>query len=171
MKSSTSSVLLLLVITETVHSAWVTLPSTGVRFQLLPANVIQKRKYLNLMSEDHHEAEGFSDIDPEVQAYRANLENSYNRLDYFDECGVDEDEQSADLRSRPGVTDENYAWNEVCGEECELQCEIPEDFKLSGDQSVDVMAFLGISRAEPLIVKPEMDRLHVRDKMEWREWE
>ena len=52
----------------------------------------------------------------------------------------------------------------VCDGECaEEQCEIPDDFKILPDsQPVDVMAFLGIRRAEPL---------RVEKKGEWQAWD
>jgi hypothetical protein len=42
-----------------------------------------------------------------------------------------------------------------CGDECE-QCPIPDDFKNDSDD-IDVMAFLGIRRAVPLLVHEEPD--------------
>lgn len=42
------------------------------------------------------------------------------------------------------------AFEAPCGEDCE-ECLIPEEYKLvSSEEAIDVMAFLGIRRAEPL---------------------
>lgn len=48
--------------------------------------------------------------------------------------------------------------DDVCGEDCEEdECPIPEEYKLAAKESaVDVMAFLGIHRAEPLQVEPKI---------------
>lgn len=55
--------------------------------------------------------------------------------------------------------EEPYCVGECCGGDCE-QCEIPEDFRVTanGDlPEVDVLAFLGIRRAEPLQVRQDWD--------------
>lgn len=48
---------------------------------------------------------------------------------------------------------------DCCGDDCDEQCEIPEDYKRFADKDikVDVMAFLGIKRAEPLRVQRDWD--------------
>jgi hypothetical protein len=39
-----------------------------------------------------------------------------------------------------------------CGEDCD-ECLIPEEYKIvANEEAVDVMAFLGIRRADPLLV-------------------
>jgi hypothetical protein len=45
-----------------------------------------------------------------------------------------------------------------CGEDCE-ECLIPEEYKIkANEEAVDVMAFLGIRRADPLLVtRPALD--------------
>eukprot|EP00541_Cyclophora_tenuis_P000041 CAMPEP_0116572602 /NCGR_PEP_ID=MMETSP0397-20121206/18274_1 /TAXON_ID=216820 /ORGANISM="Cyclophora tenuis, Strain ECT3854" /LENGTH=121 /DNA_ID=CAMNT_0004100963 /DNA_START=51 /DNA_END=416 /DNA_ORIENTATION=- len=45
---------------------------------------------------------------------------------------------------------------EACGEDCE-ECEIPEAWRVPEDEAVDVMAFLGIRRAEPIRVSRKQD--------------
>mmetsp|Transcript_17116 Transcript_17116/g.32703 ORF Transcript_17116/g.32703 Transcript_17116/m.32703 type:complete len:211 (+) Transcript_17116:125-757(+) len=48
--------------------------------------------------------------------------------------------------------------DECCGFDCDEQCEIPEEYKLTSEApKVDVMSFLGIRRAEPLRVGRDWD--------------
>lgn len=104
--------------------------------------------------------------DEEVDSYPATLERTYT-LHYKEEgdlydgeilrqrvfisepCGMDESLFSALYGSDSDSSS--------CGEDCE-ECPIPEEFRLPTG-TIDVMAFLGIQRAEPI----KVERL--------REWE
>jgi hypothetical protein len=52
--------------------------------------------------------------------------------------------------------EEGPCYGEACGEDLDEQCDIPAEFKVA-EPKVDVMAFLGIRRAEPLQVQRDWD--------------
>uniref|UniRef100_A0A7S2UAN1 Uncharacterized protein n=1 Tax=Attheya septentrionalis TaxID=420275 RepID=A0A7S2UAN1_9STRA len=99
-----------------------------------------------------------------IQAYRANLESSYTSSEQIDELMEESNSLINEERTQlheSFMTTPASAYSSdwfdgeglPCGDECE-QCEIPDDFKDStGFEPVDVMAFLGIRRAEPLRVE------------------
>ena len=47
--------------------------------------------------------------------------------------------------------------DECFGDECEQECSIPDEYKTLEGEALDVMAYLGIKRAEPLRVKEGYD--------------
>jgi hypothetical protein len=69
---------------------------------------------------------------------------------------------SQPLLWEPSTLDDIYpTFNDLeapCGEDCD-ECLIPEEYKIvASEEAVDVMAFLGIRRAEPLqVTRPALD--------------
>ena len=113
------------------------------------------------------------DQDPEehISNFRQRLERSFAVFD-----GDSDDPMSAFIRQESALEEdrsvtqaldhlfqldtiaETLAEEHCEGENCDLdiygECAIPESFKIvAGEDSVDVMAFLGIRRAEPLKAK------------------
>jgi len=77
----------------------------------------------------------------EFELFRSKLENVYSSNDY---C-------------KTFMNSKDSGWFETCGDINE-QCDIPDDFKmLPNNNSVDVMNFLGIQRAEPLRIEHDWD--------------
>lgn len=98
------------------------------------------------------------DDDEEYQFYRASLENTY-LLEYYEEDPAELVRKSLFEASQSLFQDELYAESlelletECTGDDCD-ECLIPDEFKtLPGEETIDVMTFLGIRRAEPLRVE------------------
>ena len=71
----------------------------------------------------------------------------------FEQMGVDPVLQPI-IYSKPLSFEYVAAEDECVGDDdCDEECEIPEEYKTAEGASFDVMAYLGISRAEPLRVK------------------
>jgi hypothetical protein len=87
-----------------------------------------------------------------IESYRFKLENFFD-LNYGASCG-----DFAFMKQRAEeLAIETFAESrdfDLCGKDCE-DCDIPEDWKtpFSTTDKIDVMDFLGIKRAEPLIAK------------------
>jgi hypothetical protein len=96
--------------------------------------------------------------DEGLEEYRALLEQSFVQS-YHDEIDIGYFYDTLSLRADVGasLSSGNYDWTveamTACGDDCE-ECLIPEDLKILPDceKDIDVMAFLGIQRAEPLQV-------------------
>lgn len=92
----------------------------------------------------------------DLDAFRANLEETFLSNDGFTE--ILKENAREDLIDYLGrsTSDDNWTYEEInaCGEECE-ECLIPDNFKVlqDVDQSIDVLDFLGIKRAKPLLAK------------------
>jgi hypothetical protein len=93
--------------------------------------------------------------------YRAQLEKSFVQS-YEDDIDIGRYDGTLSLRAEVGsslITDvEDDDWTleamAACGDDYE-ECLIPEDLKILRDweKDIDIMAFLGIQRAEPLLAK------------------
>jgi hypothetical protein len=108
--------------------------------------------------------------DANVNSYRAQLERTYSASElYLDEGGFFDMRhfEDSDFVRKEVIHsinnsnhDDNDGWTaeamEACGDDCE-ECLIPEDLKIIPDNSINVMAFLGIRRAEPLKKKMDWD--------------
>mmetsp|Transcript_28663 Transcript_28663/g.44023 ORF Transcript_28663/g.44023 Transcript_28663/m.44023 type:complete len:150 (+) Transcript_28663:90-539(+) len=109
-----------------------------------------------------HRLASKDDSSEAIDAFRQILEDSFSLSeetydDYF-EPNIDSDEDRVILDPLDNsIPVQMYRddWFDgqwlarACGEDCE-QCEIPEDYKILPAPKVDVMAFLGIKRAEPI---------------------
>ena len=99
----------------------------------------------------------------DLHGFRRWLEHSYSKFDGDSNDPMrsfvrgEEEASVADVFDR--MFDEDEEDLDPCeGEYCDIdkECEIPESFKIApGQDSVDVMAFLGMRRAEPLRAKQD----------------
>lgn len=97
----------------------------------------------------------------ETRSFRATLESIYT-LEYDDDHRFPDIESLRRQVFAQGTCESLYCDSDellmaedthCVGEDCEDECLIPEEFKtLPGEATVDVMAFLGIRRAEPIRV-------------------
>jgi hypothetical protein len=91
-----------------------------------------------------------------LDEYRMQLEQSYVHS-YEDDFNIQQFEDIPSLRKevKASLNTNANAWTleamAACGDDCE-ECLIPDDLKILPDaqKGIDVMAFLGIQRAEPL---------------------
>jgi len=97
----------------------------------------KKRQNTFVVHLSNHEDENTREKES-VEKFRSKLEHIYDsEIDYCAEF----------MKSHPN----GVGWHESCAEENE-QCEIPDDYKMLPSNSIDVMAFLGIKRAQPIHV-------------------
>ncbi|KAL7514173.1 hypothetical protein ACHAXN_013275 [Cyclotella atomus] len=141
------------------------LPSTSSLF-MKKRDKKQKKKTREFQLEDvdgigQLAADNFFSYDYFTSDFVARLETMYGMND-----GAKQD--SSILKEPKRIKIQSEDWSELaegpclsdcCGEECDEQCEIPEYYKrfANKDAKVDVMAFLGIKRAEPLRVQRDWD--------------
>ena len=97
-----------------------------------------------------------------LDEYRAQLEKSFVQS-YEDDIYIGRYDGTLSLRAEVGASliladEEDDDWTleamTACGDDCE-ECLIPDELKvlLDWEKDIDVMAFLGIQRAEPLRAK------------------
>mmetsp|Transcript_29581 Transcript_29581/g.44026 ORF Transcript_29581/g.44026 Transcript_29581/m.44026 type:complete len:158 (-) Transcript_29581:178-651(-) len=113
-----------------------------------------------------------SDESDLIEFYRNSLEKTYTASGFSEEPEVFLHDKEDDLRLHlddlvvlSTATVYDCDWFEACSPRIEdfEQCDIPDDFKiLSSSNTVDIMGFLGIRRAEPL---------RVEQKNEYRDWD
>jgi hypothetical protein len=95
------------------------------------------------------------DDSDDYHTYRASLEHTY-LMEYYEEDPAEILRKQLFKSNEYVLKESLFAEAEVeiecVGEDCE-ECLIPEEFKpMPGEETIDVMAFLGIRRAEPLKV-------------------
>lgn len=105
--------------------------------------------------------------DEHSSSYRAQLERTYSASeaflddDGFFDMSIFEDTDFVRNKVIDAIASEHDDdWTAeamaACGDDCE-ECLIPDDLKIIPDDSVNVMAFLGIQRAQPLQKRTDWD--------------
>eukprot|EP00545_Synedropsis_sp_CCMP1620_P014618 CAMPEP_0119012868 /NCGR_PEP_ID=MMETSP1176-20130426/7670_1 /TAXON_ID=265551 /ORGANISM="Synedropsis recta cf, Strain CCMP1620" /LENGTH=148 /DNA_ID=CAMNT_0006965903 /DNA_START=27 /DNA_END=473 /DNA_ORIENTATION=- len=139
------SLLLLLLLLVQSTTAWGPLARQAFRF---------RSTQLRMASSD--------DDSSSIDSYRAQLERTYLDEDGFDMRHFEDsdfvrkeviDSITSHEKSHDFWTAEAMA---ACGDDCE-ECLLPDDFKIIPDDSINVMAFLGIQRAEPIQKRADWD--------------
>mmetsp|Transcript_13188 Transcript_13188/g.18907 ORF Transcript_13188/g.18907 Transcript_13188/m.18907 type:complete len:148 (+) Transcript_13188:112-555(+) len=138
MKTSTKTITLIISLQLVVTvNAWTNhQPSTNNCHVSLNLRKRRKSDRSSTMLYERAGAQDWEEPSQSLELQRASLEQSLNPMDLF--------------RNLNHVND-GIVLDNTIGHDAYEQCEIPDQFKINDCSGMDVMAFLGIRRAAPLV--------------------